>query len=38
VLAEGTTWHTFRFHVNDGRAQGILFVEAVSHESNPANP
>jgi len=38
VLAEGNAWHTFRFHINDTRAQGFLFVEAVAHNSNPANP
>lgn len=31
-LYDGTNWHIFRFSVNDTRATGFLFVEAVSHE------
>jgi hypothetical protein len=36
LLAEGDQWHTFYFRVNDARAQGYLFVEAVDYEARPA--
>src|SRR3954452_7334394 len=37
TLPEGTHWHTFSFRVNDVRAQGYLFVEAVDYESRSAS-
>jgi hypothetical protein len=32
-FCDGANWHTFRFSVNDTKAAGYLFVEAVSHRS-----
>jgi hypothetical protein len=33
VIFDGEQWHRLRFSVNDTRATGFLFIDAVSSES-----